>query len=147
MEDTNNSQKEGWDWRTRKPNNLLVVNAGPSTGFFRKWCILMKPMVGLTNKEIDVVSSFLKQRWELSKVISDPAILDSQLMSNDTKDKVIAECNITRPYFYVLMSNLKKNNVITDAGINPHLVPNIRSNDNGTFQLLVLFKDDLKDGL
>ena len=143
MDNTEN-HKEGWDWRNRKPNNLLVVQAGPTTGFFKKWCIFMKPMVELTNKEIDVVSSFLKQRWELSKVITDPAVLDSQLMSNDTRDKVIEECNITRQHFYVLMSSLKKKNLITDTGVNPRLIPNIRKNDDGVFQFLILFKDTAK---
>ena len=141
MAEAANPPKEAWDWKTRKPNNILVVNAGPDTGFFKWWCIYMRPMVKLTDKEIDVVSNFLKQRWELSKVIADPAILDSQLMSNDTKDKVIAECNITKQHFYVLMSSLRKNNVITETGINPRLIPNIRKNDDGSFQFLILFKD------
>lgn len=137
--------KEGWDWRTRKPNNVFIVHAGPTTGFFKRWCNVMRLMVPMTNKELDIVSSFLKQRWELSKVISDPAIIDSQLMSNAVKDKVIEECNITRQHFYVLMSSLRKNNVITESGINPRLLPNISAGDNGTFQFLILFKDDVKE--
>lgn len=144
MADTKNPSKDTWDWKTRKPNNILVVDAGPERDFFRWWCIYMRPMVKLTDKEIDVVSSFLRQRWELSKVISDPAVLDSQLMSNDIKDRVIADCNITKQHFYVLMSSLRKNNVITEAGINPRLIPNIRKNDDGTFQFLILFKDKKK---
>ena len=141
MESTEKNSKQDWDWKKRIPNNMLVINAGPESGFFRWWCVYMRPMVPLTDKEIDVVSSFLKQRWELSKVIADPAILDSQLMSNDTKSKVIEECGITRQHFYVLMSNLKKNKVITDAGINPRLLPNISRDSNGIFQFLILFKD------
>lgn len=140
-----NDNKEKWDWRTRKPNNVFIVHAGPSTGFFKSWCNVMRLIVPMTNKELDVVASFLKQRWELSKVISDPAVLDSQLMSNDTKEKVIAELGITRQYLYVLMNSLKKNKIITDAGINSRLIPNVRENDNGTFQFLMLFKDDVEE--
>lgn len=145
MENSGNSQKKEWDWKKRVPNNMLVINAGPNTGFFKWWCIYMTPMVSMTPKEIDVVASLLKQRWELSKVIADPAVLDSQLMSNDTLKKVIEECKITRQHFYVLMSSLRKNKVITKAGINPRLLPNITKDSNGTFQFLILFKDPEND--
>lgn len=141
MENAENTQKKVWDWRKRKPNNMLIVNAGPDSGFFRWWCIYMQPMVKMTPREIDVMSSLLKQRWELSKVIADPAVLDSQLMSNDTIKKVIAECKITRQHFYVLKNNLVKRKVITESGINPRLLPNLEQNPDGTFQFLILFKD------
>lgn len=38
------------------------------------------------------------------------------------------------------MSNLRKNKVIIGNNINPRLIPNIRKDDNGCFQLLILFK-------
>ena len=136
MESAESVPKKVWDWKNRRPNNILTIDAGPDTGFFKWWCICMRPVVNLTNKEIDVVASFLKQRWELSKVISDPAVLDSQLMSNDTKEKVIKECNITRQHFYVLMSSLRKHKIITDSGIEPRLIPNIVGDNNETFQFL-----------
>ena len=98
----------------------------------------------LTEKEIEVISCFLKQRWELSKKISDPAILDSQVMSNDTKQKVIEECGMTLQHFYVVMSNLRKNKVIINNTINPRLIPS-RLDDSGVFQLLILFKDNKKN--
>lgn len=141
MESTEKTNKQEWDWKKRIPNNMLVINAGPDTGFFRWWCIYMRPMVPLTDREVDVMSSLLKQRWELSKVIADPAVLDSQLMSNDTIKKVIKECNITRAHFYVLKNNLMKRKVITESGINPRLLPNIAKDNNGVFQFLILFKD------
>ena len=87
MESSNNTHKDAWDWRTRIPNNVHIVHAGPNTGFFKRWCNVMRLMVPMTDRELDVISSFLKHRWELSKVISDPAVLDSQLMSNDIRDK------------------------------------------------------------
>ena len=102
----------------------------------------MLPMVKMTPKEIDVVSNLLYQRWKLSQVITDPAVLDSQLMSNDTLSKVIKACNITRQHFYVLMSNLKKHKVITKTGINPRLLPNIPAEGDDTFQFLILFKNN-----
>jgi len=39
-----------------------------------------------------------------------------------------------------VMSNLRKKKVITDTGIDPRLIPTFRKDDNGLFQLLILFK-------
>lgn len=130
-----------------KPNNIVQVPTTSDIDFFKWWCVFLRPFVNLTNREIDVIASFLKHRWELSKTISDPAALDILLMSEDTKKKVLEECNITLQHFYVVMSNLRKSKVITENGINPRLIPNIRKDDNGTFQLLILFKDQQKKAL
>jgi hypothetical protein len=45
------------------------------------------------------------------------------------------------------MSTLKKKKVISDKGINPRLIPNVRKDDNGVFQLLILIKNNQKDDL
>lgn len=124
-----------------KPNNVVAVPVSSDIEFFKRWCIFLRPFINLTNREIDIIASFLKQRWELSKNISDPAILDTMVMSESTKNKVIEECNITQQHFYVVMSNLRKNKVIVDNKINPRLIPNIRKDDKGCFQLLILFKE------
>lgn len=125
----------------RKPNNAFTVPVSPGVDFFKWWCILLRPFIKLTGREIEVIANFLNQRWLLSKNISDPAILDTMVMSETTKDKVIKACNITHQHFYVVMSNLRKNKVIVNDVINPRLVPNIREDDNGCFQLLILFKE------
>ena len=78
-----------------KPNNIVTVPTSLGLEFFKWWCVFLRPFINLTNREIDVIASFLKQRWELSKNISDPVILDTMLMSETTKNKVLAECNIT----------------------------------------------------
>lgn len=127
-----------------KPNNIVTVPTSPGLGFFKWWCVFLRPFINLTNREIDVIASFLKQRWELSKRITDPAILDTMVMSEMTKNKVIEECKITQQHFYVVMSNLRKNNVIVKNTINPRLIPNIREDDKGCFQLLILFKETKK---
>lgn len=139
MENIGNRAEESK--KNYKPNNIVTVPTAIDTGFFKWWCVFLRPFVRLTDREIDVISCFLKQRWELSKHISDPAILDTMVMSEDTKRKVMEECHITLQHFYVVMSNLRKNKVITGNIINPRLIPNIRKDDNGVFQLLILFRD------
>jgi len=124
-----------------KPNNVVVIPTQlGGLDFFKKWCMFLRPFIKLTDREIDVISSLLMHRFELSKSISDPSILDSMLMSEDIKKKVMEDCHISMQHFYVVMSNLRKDKVIVDNVINPRLLPNIRKDENGMFQLLVLFK-------
>ena len=139
MEESTNNKNNGF--HLPKHNNVIPIKVTMGLDFFKWWCLFLKPFINLTPRERDVIASFLNQRWELSKKTSDPAILDTMVMSNDTKSKVIAECGITQAHFYVVMSNLRKNKIIVNNVINPRLIPNIRKDDNGYFQLLVLFKD------
>lgn len=132
-------QDSAWDWRKRKPNNMWIVD-NPSLDFFKWWCECLHPIIDLSKKELAVVASFLKQRYELSKVISDPAVLDSQLMSIEIKRKIMNETGTTLSHFYVLMNTLKKKKVITETGINPRLIPNRKPGDGNCFQYLLQFK-------
>ena len=109
--------------------------------FFKYWFLFLKPFHNLTDREIDVITSFVNQRYELSKVITDNAILDKVVMSEDTKRKVREECGVTLAHFQVIMGKLRKNKIIIDGKINPRFIPNIDENSD-SFQLLLLF--DLK---
>lgn len=122
-----------------KPNNIVRVPCSLDKSFFRYWFMFLEPFHKLTKREIDVAASFVKQRYELSKVIKDSEILDRVTMSEDTKKKVREECNITLPHFQVILGKLRKNKVIVDGKINPKLIPNINA-DNDAFQLLLLFE-------
>ena len=124
--------------RNLKPNNIVTVPTTLDTGFFKWWCVFLRPFIHLTEREIDVMASLLKQRYELSKIIKDSSVLDTMTMSNDTLSKVIEECKITKPHFYVVMSSLKKKGIV-NGSINPRLIPNLKS--EGMFKLTILFKD------
>lgn len=143
MEKDTQLKEEKWSWLNHKPDNMFTIEGSSDRNFFKWWCIIMTPFIGLTPKEIDLVASLLKQRHELSKKILDPTLIDSQLMSNDTRQKVLEECGITLAHFYVLMSNLRSKGIITEAGINSKLIPRISKDNNGYCQLLLLFKDDI----
>lgn len=126
--------------KIKKPNNALLVPIASPTDFFKKWCIFLRPFIKLTDREVDVIAEFLYQRHLLQKTTSDPASLDILLMSDETRKKILEACNITQQHFYVVMSNLRKNKVIIGNSINPKLIPNVREDDNGCFQLMILFK-------
>lgn len=121
-----------------KANNVVRIQTSLDGKFFRYWFEFLRPFHKLTDREIDVIACFAKQRYELSKVIKDPDILESVTMSDDTKKKVRYECNISLTHFQVMMCKFRKNNVIIDNRINPKFIPNIIE-DNGYFQLLLLF--------
>ena len=122
----------------KKPNNIVRVRCSLDKSFFRYWFMFLQPFHKLTDREIDVITSFVKQRYELSKVIKDSEILDKVTMSEDTKRKVREECEITLPHFQIVMSKLRKSKVIIDNKINPRYIPNIKE-ENGSFKMMLLF--------
>jgi len=122
-----------------KPNNAFNVPVADLLDFFKWWCVFLRPFLPLTDREIDVVASLLKQRWELSKCIKDPSILDTMTMSSDVLDKVVEECKITKQHFYVVMSSLKKKGVI-NGRITPKLIPNLK--EEGKFKLTIMFGEN-----
>ena len=118
--------------------NVVRIPTSIEGKFFRYWFEFLEPLHKLTTREIDVIASFVKQRYELSKVIKDDEILDRVTMSEDTKKKVREDCNMSLAHFQVIMGKLRKNKVIIDNKINPKLIPNI-SEDSKSLQLLVIF--------
>lgn len=123
----------------KKANNVVRIPCSLDGSFFRYWFMFLKPFHKLTDREIDVITSFVKHRYELSKVIKDNDILDKVVMSEDTKRKVREECDITLPHFQVIMGKLRSSKVIIDGKINPRFIPNIEEED-GFFKLLLLFE-------
>ena len=106
--------------------------------FFRYWFEFLQPFHNLTEREMNVITSFVKQRYELSKVIKDNEILDKVTMSEDTKKKVREECDMSLPHFQVIMGKLRKNKVIIDGKINPRYIPSV-DEENGSFKMMLLF--------
>lgn len=127
-----------------KPNNIIPIVTTPDADFFTWWCTFLRPFVSLSEKEVKIVACFLRHRWELSKRIQDPAIVDTFLMGEEVKQKIIKECNMTLKHLYVVMSNLRKHGIIVNNVLNPRIIPNIRQDDNGYFQLLILFKNQVQ---
>lgn len=121
-----------------KPNNVIALKSNLSGKFFRIWLEFLRPFHKLTDRETDVMASFLRQRFELSKVVSDQEVLDRLTMSEDTKKKVREECNISQAHFQVIMTKLKKTKMIDNNKINPRFIPRVDKNSKG-FQLLLVF--------
>lgn len=123
----------------RKPNNVIALKSSLSGRFFRIWLEFLRPFHKLTERETDVMAAFLKQRFELSKVVSDQEVLNKLTMSEDTKKKVRDDCNISQAHFQVIMTKLKKSNMIDNGKINPRFIPRVEQDARG-FQLLLSFE-------
>ncbi len=121
-----------------KINSVISIPTTTENKFFRYWLEFLKPFHKLTDREINVMASFLKQRYELSKVVSDQELLNKITMNEDTKRKVREECGITQTHFQVIMTKLKKSKMIDNGVINPKFIPRIEEDAN-TFQLLLSF--------
>lgn len=123
-------------------NNTIRIPTSVQGKFFRIWFEFLAPLHGLTKREMDVAAAFVKQRFELSKVISDEDLLDKVVMSDSTKAKVKAECNISDAFFHVIMGKLRKNKVIIGDKINSKLIPKDLGSEDTSFQLLLHFDLD-----
>ena len=119
-------------------DSIIRIPCKVDSSFFKYWFMFLKPFHHLTEREMDVITSFVKERYELSKVITDSDILDKVTMREDTKRNVREECNMTLPHFQIVMSKLRKSKVIIDNKINPRYIPNIKE-ENGSFKMMLLF--------
>ena len=121
-----------------KPNNVIRIPTSIGGKFFRYWLDFLKPFHHLTDREEDIVTCFLRHRYELGKVIKDDAVLDKVTMSDDTRRKVREECGVTLAHFQVIMGKLRKNKVIVDGKLNPRFIPNV-TEEKGVFRLVLYF--------
>ena len=124
-------------------NNVIRIPTSLKGRFFRLLIEFLTPLHNLTNREKDVVASFIKNRYELSSVIKDEVLLDKWLMSDDIKSKVKEECGVSEAFFQVILGKLRKTNVIVDGRINQKLIPKNLKDGDTSFQLLLYF--DLDD--
>lgn len=122
--------------------NMIMVNSNskldisPEGDFFRLWAEFTKPIHNLTNREMDVFAAFLKKRYELSKVITDPEVLDKVLMGEETKKQIRLQCKMATKHFQVVMCRFRQKGVIKNGRIFLNLIPTLTAEGVG---LMVYF--------
>lgn len=121
-----------------KANNVIVIPTSLEKGFFKYWFEFLRPFHKLSDKEIEVMACLVKHRYLLSKSIINNELLDQIAMNDDTKRKVREECGLQQTYFQMLMSRLRKKNMIIKGMINPKFIPRIEEGSD-SFQLLLSF--------
>lgn len=127
-----------------RPDGLFKIDADSILDFYKRYYIFLRPIVNLTDREIDVVASFMKQRWQLSRETPglDPSRLDILMMSDEIKNEVIKESHLSKQHFYVVMSTLKKKGIVKNDIIEPKIIPNVSIDNKGVFKLMLVFKGD-----
>lgn len=120
-------------------DNVINIPTSLDTNFFRIWLEFLKPFHNLTERETEVMSSFLKHRYILSKdIVSNEDLLDVVVMSDDTRKKVREECKMTNAHFQVVMGTLRRNKLIVDGKLNRRFIPNVKP-DAKDFKLMLYF--------
>ena len=119
-----------------KPNNVIRVPCDKKD-LFKYWLEFLAQFHHLTGRELEVAALYLEKRYELSKVILDPILLDRTLFSEDVQREIKDICGMSSPHYQVILSKLKSKQFFLNKQINPRLIPNIRENE-GMFQLLLI---------
>lgn len=129
---------------TNQDMNIKRIHTNKRS-IFRYWLEFLKPYHKLRNKEIEALSLMLYYRYELSRQINNPEIIDSVLFSTQTRSEIRAELNnMGQKVFNNLLTSLRKKGVITKENkINHVLIPNMTENG---FKLVFNFevKDEVK---
>ena len=114
--------------------------------FFTLWLKFLRPFHNLSDRELEVAACMLKNRYELSKKISDEKILNDVLFSKENKDKMLKELHITNQYYQVILGKLRKVKFIKDNKIYSRFIPEYE--EDKMFTLLLVFdKEKIKDEL
>jgi dihydrolipoamide dehydrogenase len=90
-------------------------------------------------RESEVAIAFLKERYELSKVITDSTILDKVVFGDDTIAKIKEECSLSTPHLQTILNKLKQKKIIVDNRLNQRYIPNTDF-ENGMFKMMLLFE-------
>lgn len=108
---------------------------------FMYWLEFLKPYHKLANKEVEALSILLYYRWELSKEVSNIALVDKLLFSSEVRLKVREDLGgMKSGVFNNLLTTLRKKGVLSkDNKIIPALIPNIRPDSTG-FKLIFDFE-------
>lgn len=107
------------------------LKMSPDGDFFRVWVDFLKPVHNLTDREMDVLALYLKERYLLSKTIKDEDTLNQVLMSNDTRKKIREACGIKPKHINVILSAFRKRGVLKDNKFYLNLIPSFDENGAG----------------
>lgn len=122
-----------------KPTNCVVVNPTEKE-FFLRWLEFLTPLHKLTAKEIDLAAEFLIKRHEISKTVSNEDQVQDLLFSTEEKDKIRKKFNMTRTYFYTIITKLKRHKFIVNGRLNPKFIP--KFSGPKMCQLLIVFDNE-----
>lgn len=120
-------------------HNIISIPVLLEGNFFKFWVEFLEPFHHMKSREKDVAAALLRERYLLSKVISDDAVLDKITLSLDTKKKIMKEYNLSSSNFHVVLTKLRKANFIKDNRINEKFIPDGIDEEDSSYRLLLNF--------
>lgn len=135
---------------------VIPCSANDEKDFFLRWVEYLKPRHHLTTREQEVFAAFLRNRYELSKGITDKAILDEVCLNEANRDKIRQSLNMSGPQMNGVLSKLRERKIIAPSRkpngkidyyvISPSFIPDI--DESGDFKLMFIFryKSDAEKG-
>lgn len=127
--------------KRRIADNVISISTPLDVSFFRAWLDFTLPLHNLTNKEKLVMAYYLKEYYDLSKVITEDAILAQVLSNTQTKNKITKACNLKSGNLQVILHKFKKNGLMVNGLISPKLIPALDTEveESGEFRLMIRF--------
>lgn len=125
----------------RIADNVIPITTSLDVSFFRAWLDFTAPLHALTNKERLVMAYYLKEHYDLSKVVTDDAILAQVLSSSNVKQKIMSACDLKLVNLQVVLHKFKKLNLMHEGKITPKLIPAVTPEvvESGEFRLMIRF--------
>ena len=126
--------------KTGQNKNIKRIHTTKKS-IFRYWLEFLKPYHKMRTKEIEVLSLMLYYRYELSREISNPEIIDTILFSTKTRVDIRSELgNMGQRNFNNILTAFRSKGILSkDNKITSVLIPNM--SEDG-FQLI--FDFDIK---
>ena len=135
-------------------NKILTVNCGGEDDFFSAWIEYLAPKHHLTKSEQKFLAACLRQRYELSKGITDENLLDETALNETYRTKIRNDLNISTQQMQNVITKLKKLHILIPRNfpfsdklsyykIAPDFIPPY--NETEDFLLLLLFKNGKAD--
>jgi len=126
--------------KTGQNKNIKRIHTTKKS-IFRYWLEFLKPYHKMRTKEIEVLSLMLYYRYELSREISNPEIIDTILFSTKTRMDIRSELgNMGQRNFNNILTAFRSKGILSkDNKITSVLIPNM--SEDG-FQLI--FDFDIK---
>lgn len=89
---------------------------------------------------MEVTAEVFKYRYDLSKTVHDPVILDSVSVDSNARRVLENKLGLSRGYMNVIFNKLRSCKIIVDGRLNPKFVPNVKVDEStNTFSVLLLF--------
>lgn len=128
-----------------KDMTIVGVKTPLNREFFRHWLSFLTPIHKLTEKDADILASFLYKRHILSQSINDDDILDSVIMSTQIRKEIREEFDMSSAYFQVVLNKLRNKGIIVNNKIIKKFIPDVDL-DTKNYKLILHFKieDDQK---